>query len=534
MLSTALDRLRSAQFTMAPDFLSPALTGPVFRFSLDTLDFSRRGVHYNYQVDQPAIIKACYSNNSSITVALGAEDGETYCQLAQPGGRKVNNRSQASSGRFRQIYVMPPVGALLNEETYRDRKYLHKHLNGYLSYRHIRNQMAEFPSEFKVFTEMLHDTWPNLQVSSLESGLGEHQNQYGLNLRDGPFVSEVALVGSGLQAWIQTLWFLSRVDEESTVVLDEPDVYLHADLQRKLVKILSAERYRQTIVATHSMEMISDVAPAEIVSVTKREARSKPLSSSSQAQSAVNAIGTNLNIQLSKLANAGRVVFLEGKDYAFLDQIAFKKEGSFYDRFSKIPHFSVGGMNNWPRAALAAQAFYETSGGAVQSTMFIDRDYKPQALFDDAILEASKSNLSLYVWNRKEIENYFLDTILIHSYIQRRAQVQVALDEVERIVNETTSALISELQVLIADGCQASNRKLALPTAMKAAQKIIEEHVVAGRSHKDLISGKAALSMISGACQAKWGVSLSALTLCRHMTYEQVPPELAAAVSALA
>ncbi|HEV2079204.1 MAG TPA: AAA family ATPase [Allosphingosinicella sp.] len=160
-------------------------------------------------------------------------------------------------------------------------------------------------------------------------GLGEGQNHYGLTIRDGPFVSEMALVGSGLQAWIQTTWFLARVDPNSIVILDEPDVFLHADLQKKLIKLLSAERYRQTVVATHSLEMIADVSPAEIISVTKRSSRSRALSSSAQAQSVVETIGTNLNIQLSKLAAAGKIVFVEGKDYSILDQIAFKKGNAF-------------------------------------------------------------------------------------------------------------------------------------------------------------------------------------------------------------
>lgn len=316
--SAALTKAPSAIFQMAPESIGPDITGPVYRFSLDTLDIENRGLHYNYQSGDPAIIKVRYSNNYQIVIAVGERLEDAYCQLLIAGGRKVNSRTNAKKEGFYPIFVMPPVGPLLPEETQRDKKYLSKHINGYLSYRHIRNQMADMPSEFSRFKELLTESWStSLQVGEIEYGAGERQNHYALTIRDGPFVSEMALVGSGLQAWIQTTWFLARVGSGAIIILDEPDVYLHADLQKKLIKLLAAESYRQTIVATHSLEMIADVSPSEIILVSKRAPRSRALSSSEQAQSVVEAIGTNLNMQLSKVAAAGKILFVEGKIIVF-------------------------------------------------------------------------------------------------------------------------------------------------------------------------------------------------------------------------
>jgi energy-coupling factor transporter ATP-binding protein EcfA2 len=473
--SAAISKAKSAIFSMAPDSISPDITGPVYRFNLDTLDIESRGVHYNYETSYPAIIRIRYSNNCQILIALGEHLEDIRCQLLLPGGKKVNSRSQASSSKFRPIFVMPPVGALLAEETERAKHYLHKHLNGYLSHRHIRNQMSEMPPEFGRFKKMLTDTWStNLQVGDIEFGVGENQNHFGLTIRDGPFVSEMALVGSGLQAWIQTTWFLARVGQDSIIILDEPDVFLHADLQRKLIKLLAAECYRQTIVATHSLEMIADVAPAEIVLVSKRSQRSRALSSSAQAQSVVESIGTNLNMQLSKVAASGKIIFVEGKDYSYLDQIAFKIGNAFYDKFSKIPHFSVGGMNNWPRAAMASRAFHDTSSGKVEGVMFIDRDYKPDDLFCGVVEDAKKDCLRIIVWPRKEIENYFLDAKLIHAYLCRSG-AEIDYERLNGIVEDVIGELADGLQVLIADGIQTAERKLSLPTAMEKARLIISE-----------------------------------------------------------
>lgn len=533
IVSAALTKAKSARFEMANDEFSPDITGAVFRISLDTIDIENRGLHYNYQNSDPAIIKIRYSNNCSVIIGIGEGLNDVICQLILSGGVKVNSRSQIKVTKFRPIFVMPPVGALLAEETQRDKKYLHKHINGYLSYRHIRNQMFDMPEEFERFRAMLTDTWStNLQVGDIEYGIGEKQNNYGLTIRDGPFVSEMALVGSGLQAWIQTTWFLARVDSDSIIVLDETDVFLHADLQKKLIKLLAAEKYRQTIVATHSLEMIADVAPAEIILVSKRSNRSRALSSSVQAQSVMEAIGTNLNIQLSKVAVSGKILFLEGKDYSFLDQIAFKMGNLSYDKFSKIPHFSVGGMNNWPRAAMASKAFHETSSGKVEGVMFLDRDYKSNDLFENIIQEAKKDGLRIIVWSRKEIENFFIDENLIHSYLCRSG-TKIEFGIVQDILRDVVNRLYNNIQIMIADSIQANDRKISLPTAMERAAIIVDQRNIEGTPPHHVIGGKKALSLISERCQQEWGAQISAMSLCRHMALENVPSELRNVVESL-
>jgi hypothetical protein len=316
-------------------------------------------------------------------------------------------------------------------------------------------------------------------------------------------------------------------------VLDEPDVYLHADLQKKLIKVLAAERYKQTIVATHSLELIADVSPNEIVSISKRSSRSRPLSSSAQAQSVAESLGTNLNIQISKVANAGKIIFVEGKDHAFLDQIAYKFGGTFYDRFSKLPHFGVGGMNNWRRAATTAEAFHQTSSGKVCSDLFLDRDYKSEESLSELRAEALKSHLNVIFWSKKEIENFFWDLDLIVSYIQSRSVVLVPEKDVAEAFERITAEAIGGLPILIADGYQSENRRLALPTAMKQAQAFLKSCEQSGCKSSDMISGKAAISRLSAESQSRWNVQVSPMSLCRHMEECDIPTELRNAVRQL-
>jgi len=530
IVAAAQARVATANFAMAPGDFSESFTGPVFRFSLKTLDFDEGNIHHNYRVEDPAIITARFTNNCSIHVFLGADRADRFCQLQLPGGRKVSSRAVGASSKFHRIFVMPPIGSLLVSETERDRRYLRENINGYLSHRHIRNQMYEMPDEFVRFRERLEKTWDHLHVEALLPGQGELRNEYHLQLRDGRYPAEVGRVGSGLQAWIQTLWFLSRVSESSIIVLDEPDVYLHADLQKKLVRVLTASEFRQVVVATHSIEMISDVSPDEIVEVRKSESRSKPISTTAEAQAVLYQLGTSHHLQLSKLGKTGRVLFLEGKDHQLLGLVATKVGSSFSKCFEGIPRFAIGGASNWKRAAMTAEVLAETSGGGVRSILLIDRDYFTDEYLDEIVAQANKSALEVRYWDRKEIENYFLDAEAIREHVERNSSKKVDRFEIQAEFDSIVAELAKKLPAQIGQNLQLADKKLALPTALEAAEKFIEARRKNGATDIDLISGKQAFSALSSMCQGKYGVSFSASTICRHMSLSSVPNSVLAAL----
>jgi hypothetical protein len=533
LLGAALRRGRTAGFQMAPTWLEPYVSGPVFRFSVETIGIEHRSIHYNYNSDEPALLRARFSNNSIVVISVGSEETEFFAQLQLPGGKKINSRNHVTDRRFPPVNVMPPVGSLLDRETRRDAAYMRKNIEGYLSHRHIRNQMAALPDEFEAFRQKLEATWEHLQIGDVEFGLGEKRDEFGVTVRDGPFVSEMGLVGSGLQAWIQTLWFLARVSPQSTLVLDEPDIYLHADLQRKLVRLLASGDYSQTVIATHSLEMISAVPASEIISVTKRDARSRPLTSNAQAQAVADKLGTSYNLQLSKLAKTGRVLFVEGKDYAFLDQFAFKNGNAAYDRFTQIPHFAVGGMSNWPRAAMAAEAFHQTSDGRVKSLLVLDRDYKPDDQLERVRVEAAKQHLDIHFWDRKEIENYLICSSTIQALLRARSEKEIEPSAVADLIGEAVTSLGADIVELVADSYHAADRGLALKTAMTLARNYVASRKDKGATYIDLVSGKQVLSALSAKCKEQFGVSFSPMTVCRQMSAEDVHHEVTALMAKL-
>ena len=88
-----------------------------------------------------------------------------------------------------------------------------------------------------LIVSLAEQTWKGLHIKEIVYNYteDEHIRMY---ISDTSFLAELGLMGSGLQMWLQIMWFLSRTKGCDTIILDEPDVYMHPDLQRKLIRII--------------------------------------------------------------------------------------------------------------------------------------------------------------------------------------------------------------------------------------------------------------------------------------------------------
>jgi predicted ATP-dependent endonuclease of OLD family len=107
---------------------------------------------------------------------------------------------------------------------------------------------------------------------------------------------------------------LVRGGEASIIVVDEPEIYLHADLQHQLLDILFSLG-PSVVMATHSAEMIGAAEVKDILLVDKKSRSEKRLANDDLVQVVLDQIGSIHNITLTRIAKHRRVLFVEGKDY---------------------------------------------------------------------------------------------------------------------------------------------------------------------------------------------------------------------------
>ena len=524
LLSVAMRKLSTAQFQSVPEWLRGTTNGFGYRSSFETVDFSFENTQHNYDRHNPAKLQIVFHNRVRFTLWLGAEAGDNFAQISNPAIGPAPTRRDAVNFETCPIVVMPPVGPLFERETVISRERVREFMFGRLAHRHFRNQLNELVPQYRIWRELLEDTWPRLKVDSFITNGGDSGKELALILREGPFASEAAWVGSGLQAWMQILWFICRADRNSFVVLDEPDIYLHADMQRKVAKLVINGGFRQSAIATHSAEIIADVDPSSITVIRKRERYSWRPGKRAQLQTVVDGLGSGHNLQLSKLAAARKIVLYEGDDQKILSDISLKIGSESYQRFSLIPSFDIKGIDNWKQAIGAAKALHVSSNGEVPVYLVIDRDYRIDSEIEELRDQCLNNHLSLCAWSRKEIENYFVEETIIHKVVCTKV-ARVEFDAVVQEIECSAAALKDYTLGAIADQWQLENRRASASAAMKAAHERLDE-LCQTRPLRNIVSGKRLISELSARTRERWGVSFGPMTLCRTAALDQFDKEI--------
>lgn len=525
ILAVAVRRAGQARYEAPPLWLASADVGFGYRLSFETIDFDFSNVQYNHNTDEPTLLQLLYHDKTRVRVWLGRSANESFAQVTLPDGAIASSPSDKAKLEIPSIYVMPPLQNLISHEKRISKSRINEFLFGRLASRHFRNQLYEKTAEYNAWTRLLQETWPSIAVNAFDSGVGEGEDEFSLILREGPFASEAAWVGGGLQAWMQILWFLCRTPLNGVAVLDEPDVYLHADMQRKLIKLLGSRGHQQIIVATHSSEIISDT-PAETITVVRKRAASswRPLTKT-KLQGVIDNLGSKHNIQLSKIAAARKMVVFEGEDQKFLSEVAFRISVDCYDHFIKTPAFELNGVTNWHQAIGAAKALAVASDGSIPVHLVIDRDFRDAGEIESIKSQSGAVGLVFHLWRQKEIENYFVSAAAISRVIEKQSKNTPPISEIELLISDACAELKGDVIAAIADKWQQANRNKAASTAFSEAQKIFSD-MSATRPIEEIVSGKKLISLISEKCQDLYGVSFGAMTLCKAMHKSEYDPQL--------
>lgn len=165
------------------------------------------------------------------------------------------------------LTVIPVLGPVEHKESLREVDTVTTSLSTHRASRHFRNYWYHFPEGFDKFSALIEATWPGMRI-----GPPELNGTTGLNMfvAEDRIARELYWVGFGFQIWCQLLTHLHRVDPSTMVVIDEPEVYLHPEIQRKLLHVIK-DTGADILVATHSREIVQEASPGEVLHIDKRK-----------------------------------------------------------------------------------------------------------------------------------------------------------------------------------------------------------------------------------------------------------------------
>ena len=313
LISLGIEKLKAGGFIACPNFVSDCIVDKCIKLNTENLliDLSVASNEYN---GLPSYITAYFANKSKVVISI--KDNMAYASAYDSTDKCLNTKHAISKIDFPAIYVMPHFNLLRETEVPIDERRTKRDRFNYRSSLHFRNELRNFQEALPQLNEMLNCTWQGLQISVSYNPVDDtYITAY---VRDKSFSAEIKDYGSGLQMWLQILWFLCKINEEKCiVVLDEPDVYIHADLQRKLYHIV-ADRYSQIIIATHSIEIINEARLSDILIVDKSKSSFKFCKEKAVLDQALKAIGSTQNVMLTKLQRHNKCLFVEGLDLDIL------------------------------------------------------------------------------------------------------------------------------------------------------------------------------------------------------------------------
>ncbi len=368
------------------------------------LPVSLENVHTDYQYSGTKI-EYRFDNGNKIYLSFPEDGG---CIMAWDcSGAPIKTASGFKKAFPFSIQVIPVLGPLEHEEVLVTEETVRRSLGTPKACRHFRNFWYQRPEGFESFRDMVESSWPGMSVKRVEitDMLARSLSMF---CTEGRMDREIFWAGFGFQIWCQLLTHLSRSKEFSMTVVDEPEVYLHPDLQRQLLGLLR-DHTNDFVIATHSTEIIGDADPAEILIIDKNKHSAKRVRDIEGVQEALDALGSIQNMTLTQLARNKRVLFMEGShDYKIIRRFAKKLKYIDLSAGNDITQLESGGYSSWPKVRALAWGLKNTLGADIQIGAIYDRDYWCEAETNKVLSDLKNDLKFAHIHLRKEIENYLL------------------------------------------------------------------------------------------------------------------------------
>lgn len=497
------------------------------------MPISLENVHTDYS-DAPSKIEFKLTNKKTLTLYFPESGG---CVLYWDALGKTVATPSAFVKQFPiSIQVIPVLGPIEQEEVIVTDETVRRAAGTPRASRHFRNYWRKNPDGFSKFKALIEGTWPGMSIKSpeLTSVLEQRLVMF---CSENRLDRELFWAGFGFQIWCQLLTHVSRCENSDLIVIDEPEVYLHPDVQRQLLGILR-EVNPDILLATHSTEILGEADPSEILLVDKTKTSAKRLKDVEGVQQALDSLGSVQNLTLTQLARTRRILFVEGaNDYKILRR--FARVCGFPELASGVglTPFESGGFSSWERVNALSWGLKNTLGANIKIGAVYDHDY-----WCDEQIQATRQKLSkqltfAHVHHRKEIENYLLvPSVLARAFAsaarERERRTETIVDpgeSMEDILLQITKEFRTKTQgQYVAKYLEYKKGNAKDPSTLSSeAIARFEQKWDALPSRMEIVPGKEVLRNLRSYVSDKWALSLTDVRIIDEFHRAEIPTDLA-------
>ena len=514
IVSLATSTYKNANYVNRPDWLSgePIIEKGYSPSLLRTkINLSRCTYRYEEKV---AIITAKFKGRSSIKIYISF-DGEIFIKIFK-NDKCLTSRNSVLTANIPLVKSLPSLKPLLIDEKVYDSSYIFLPRNEKNLSIHFRNVLyySRNTDKFAAFKESIISTWPGIRLDDLYN----EEQLLKLILIDEDFAAEISNFGDGLQIWLQILWFIAYNSEETIVFFDEPDVYLHAELQIKLFEYIK-QKFKQFVIATHSVEIICKASRESIIEIDKRKHKSELVLGGEEIQNLISKLGSYANIKVQRILACKKLLFVEGKDIEIIKQIAARIYSKPYGLID-IPYEKSGGRSRiFEKISSLSE---EDKGLGIKFYFLTDSDYFDETENNQLMSMAKSKHVDLHIWKRKEIENYLCDIDVVYSSICKK----IEKSDLERIIFSITDEMYEDYIGKKVDHITNNNKKLQHSTARKEVLTTIGDKWQNINYRLEVLEGKEILSKLFEILKNDYNISLSKEYIIKNMNISYLNAEV--------
>lgn len=500
-----------------------------YQVDLSEIPIATENVFFDYNDSEPALVTFKLSNgNELILFFKEIRTCNLICRTKEGSVRSVSNFKKVFNAPIGFVPILGPVEhneALYLKEAARLALLTHR------AARNFRNIWYHYPESFDEFRTLVQSTWPGMDISPPELDYTHSPSRLHMFCPEERIPREIYWAGFGFQVWCQMLTYIIRGKNSSIFLIDEPDIYLHSDLQRQLLVILRSLG-PDILIATHSTEIISEAEPDELIIINKRLRSARRIRQSGELQLVFNMLGSNLNPVLTKLAKTKRVLFIEGKDFKVLSQFA-RKLGN--DRIANSMDFVVVSLDgfNTEKIDNFFQGIKTALGTEVIAAAIFNRGYRTNAECTDVQQKLSSYCHFIRIHTGNDIENFLIQPVVLTRAIQIRLAEKIKRTG-ENIVcyEENTSDILKEItsgmrhKVLAGYIEKASSTAVADETITKKFMNKYEQDWENIEQRLKMIPGKDTLVALNSYLQQHYGINVTSTLIINSFKREEINPEI--------
>lgn len=476
-----------------------------------------------------------FDHENGATAHIRITSDRTIRFFIDSGGRRFLTSTKFRDAFPVDLVVVPTLSPLESEEALIQPETVRRNRSTRLAARNFRNIWhLEAASHFEVFKERVERAWNGVKLLPPEL-VRDIPPRIEMYFEEDRATREVQWAGFGFQVWLQIHTHLIRGNENAILILDEPDIYLHPDLQHRLYKDVK-ELFGQYFLATHAIEIINVADTSEILIVEPENRSAKRIKRDSDYDAMLNYIGSAENADFAKIARIRKVLFVEGQDAKILRRFAKRLGLANLSLEQKSPIFQLGGFSQWRRAESAIWAFKNLLDIEVDTICLFDKDYRSLEEITDFVEYMKVSGLQCVVFFRKEIENYLICPASIARAVAGRLEragkdSAIATPEAfKALVEEISSDLKNSVSAHITSNVLRFARERKSPeddaTIISRALADFEAEWSNFEGMRRLAPGKELLRKLFERIQNDFSVSISVPQIQEQMRASEMDEEL--------